>query len=60
MDGVITRACGSAATCLATLSASMTVLTGVFQFIAALAAAISGCITVWLLWKKVKAERGKA
>jgi len=57
MDGLIARACGSGAACLASLGLSLAFFTGVLQFLAALFAAISGGLTVWLLWRKVRAER---
>lgn len=51
---VISRACGSAVACLTSLGLSLTFLTGVFQLIAAIFAAISGALTVYLLWRKVR------
>ena len=59
MDGLITRACGSFAACVTSLGLSLAFLTGVFQFIAAVVAAISGILSVWLLWQKVKEQRAK-
>jgi len=60
MDGLIARACGSFTACIASLGLSLAFLTGVFQFIAAVIAAISGILSAWLLWQKVKEQRAKS
>lgn len=59
MDGLIARACGTLTACVASLGLSIALLTGVFQMLAALFAAVSGAITLWILIRKLRADRAK-